>query len=525
MTIAGINIEDMTQWGEPQPDEEGRLVRYARPSKLWRVLHESRPVELRAAGVFFRREGETSYLIQYLDRRPEPRVLRAAAIPPPPSKIKVNEAGLLAWQPDPLRRLVSFWKAGRSATADLSDTGVGKTYVGLAYARELNRHAFVVTLKSALHQWKDAARAMGVECSVANYEWLKTGRHPAVKWETRGDSKWPLWRVDPRKVLVIFDEAQRCKSPDFTLDSKMLLMARYQQIPLHLMSATIATSPVFMRSAGYALGLHDNEDFHDWLERHGCFRRGDSWLFANDPEVLRALHELMFQTCAVRVRKADLGDMFPETVIEPMLVEVDGIDGVYSDLKKAYAELNAKAAGYQDSKYGYLTAARQRAEYLKVPVVVEMAKELLEEGLSVAVFFNFDTPLKEAMKLLGHPAACITGQTPSEERRRLQGLFQSDRLQVLGLNVESGGAAISLHGERERAALIMPTWNAATLKQVFGRVHRAKGSRSVQRVLFAAGTIEEDICLNVRAKLNNLDLLNDGDTQGNLLFAHERAEG
>lgn len=89
---------------------------------------------------------------------------------------------------------------------------------------------------------------------------------------------------------------------------------------------------------------------------------------------------------------------------------------------------------------------------------------------------------------------------------------------MLGLNVESGGAAISLHGKREREAIIMPTFNATTLKQVFGRVHRANGSRSRQRILFAAGTIEEDICANVRAKLDNLDLLNDGDTQGNLRF-------
>ena len=517
-SISGINIEDMAQWGEPSLDSENRLVRYARPSRLWRVLWQARPADLRKAGIFFRKEGETSYLIQYLDRIPEPRVLAEAAKPVTPTDVKVDESGLLAWQPDPLRRLVSFWKSGSIATADFSDTGVGKTYVGLAYARELRRHAFVVTLKSALHQWKDAARQMGVECSVANYEWLKTGKHPAVTWEKKGENRWPLWRVDPAKCLIIFDEAQRCKSPDFTLDSKMLLMARYQDIPLHIMSATIATSPVFMRAAGYALGLHDNSDFPAWLEHHGCFQRGQEWFFNNNADVMRALHERMFHSCAVRIRKNELGDLFPETVIEPIMVEVEGIADVYTELKAAYKALNARAAGYQESRYGMIMAARQRTEYLKVPLVVEMAQELLEEGFSVALFFNFDTPLKEAMRLLGHPEACITGATAGEERKRLQDLFQSDLQPVLGLNVESGGAAISLHGKRERAALIMPTFRADTLRQVFGRVHRAKGSRSIQRVLFAADTIEEDICENVRAKLNNLDLLNDGDTQGNLLF-------
>ena len=519
MTISGINIEDMARWGEPVRNEQGRLVRYARPSELWRVLHASRPAELRAAGIFHRKQGEVTFLIQYLEHVPEPRVIAPPDTAPAPVGVRVDASGLLPWQIEPLKRLKAFWQAGRTSLADFSDTGVGKTYVGLALARELRRHVFVVTLKSALHQWKDAAKHIGVDCSVINYEGLKTGKHPAVKWQDKGEKgRWPLWRVDPAKCLLIFDEAQRTKSPDHTLDSKLLLMAAYQEIPLHLMSATIATSPVFMRAAGFALGLHNNADFHDWLENNGCFQRGDQWLFANDPEVMRRLHSSLFTRCAVRVRKSDLGDQFPETVIEPVLVEVEGISKVYTELREAFRRMQVRTAQYSDSKYGFIMAARQRAEFLKVPLVVEMAREAMDEGKSVALFFNFDEPLREAMRLLKHPASVITGQTDAKERKRLQDLFQSDLLPVLGLNVESGGTAISLHGKREREALIMPTFNASTLRQVFGRVHRARGSRSRQRVLFAAGTIEEDICANVRAKLDNLDLLNDGDTQGNLRF-------
>jgi len=518
-TISGINIEDMARWGEPVRDDKGKLVRFARPSDLWRVLSQSNPKQLREAGIFYRKQGDVSFLIQYLEHVPEPRAVAAPDVAPMPQKVEVDATNLLSWQVAPLQRLKAFWQAGKTTLADFSDTGVGKTYVGLALARELRRHVFVITLKSALHQWKDAAKFMGVDCSVINYEGLKTGKHPAVVWQDKGErGKWPLWRVDPEKCLVIFDEAQRTKSPDFTLDSKLLIMAAYQGIPIHLMSATIATSPVFMRAAGYALGLHNNQDFPAWLEENGCFQRGNQWLFANDPEVMRKLHSRLFTSCAVRVRKSDLGKLFPESVIEPVLVEVEGISKVYVELREAFKAMQVKAAGYQDSKYGFIMAARQRAEYMKVPMIVEMAREAMDEGKSVALFFNFDIPLKEAMRLLKAPASVITGQTDSRERKRLQDLFQSDLLPVLGLNVESGGAAISLHGKREREAIIMPTFNATTLKQVFGRVHRANGSRSRQRILFAAGTIEEDICANVRAKLDNLDLLNDGDTQGNLRF-------
>jgi len=518
-SISGINIEDMARWGEPVRDDNGKLVRYARPSDLWRILKESRPAELRKAGIFYRKQGDVSFLIQYLDAVPEPRVVEPPLVPPAPVDMVVNEDGLLAWQIEPLKRLKAFWKAGRTVTADFSDTGVGKTYVGLALARELRRHVFVVTLKNALYQWKEAAQHIGVDCSVINYEGLKTGKHPAVRWQDKGEAgRWPLWRIDPDKCLVIFDEAQRTKAPDFTLDSKMLLMAAHQNIPCHLMSATIATSPVFMRAAGFALGLHNNHDFPQWLEQQECFQRGDKWVFSNSPLVMRRLHNHIFTTNAVRVKKADLGTMFPESVIEPMLVEVDGISKVFTELRAAFKTMLAKTASYADSKYGFIMAARQRAEFLKVPIVVEMAREAVDDGKSVALFFNFDAPLREAMRLLKMPHAVITGETPAKERKRLQDLFQSDLLDILALNVESGGAAISLHGQREREAIIMPTFNASTLRQVFGRVHRAKGSRSRQRVLFAAGTIEEDICANVRAKLDNLDLLNDGDTQGNLRF-------
>lgn len=48
--------------------------------------------------------------------------------------------------------------------------------------------------------------------------------------------------------------------------------------------------------------------------------------------------------------------------------------------------------------------------------------------------------------------------------------------------------------------------------QALGRIHRAEGKTPcVQKVLFAANTIEEDACRRVQAKLNNLESLNDGD--------------
>lgn len=73
--------------------------------------------------------------------------------------------------------------------------------------------------------------------------------------------------------------------------------------------------------------------------------------------------------------------------------------------------------------------------------------------------------------------------------------------------------------------LISPGFSAVQLKQALGRVHRANArSKSVQRVVFAAGTVEEQACEAVRAKLANIALLNDGDLAAGM-FTTEATKG
>ena len=91
--------------------------------------------------------------------------------------------------------------------------------------------------------------------------------------------------------------------------------------------------------------------------------------------------------------------------------------------------------------------------------------------------------------------------------------FQSDKESIIICNIRAGGVGISLHGSltaKTRLALICPTDSAQDLKQALGRVHRAQGAKSLQRIVFAADTIEEDVCNNVQAKLKRMSLINNG---------------
>jgi superfamily II DNA or RNA helicase len=83
------------------------------------------------------------------------------------------------------------------------------------------------------------------------------------------------------------------------------------------------------------------------------------------------------------------------------------------------------------------------------------------------------------------------------------------------VNTAAGGAGLSLHdlnGKYPRMAIISPTPSAVNLRQVLGRIHRdGAKSKALQKIVFAANTEEEDVCENVKKKLHNLDIINDGD--------------
>ena len=69
-----------------------------------------------------------------------------------------------------------------------------------------------------------------------------------------------------------------------------------------------------------------------------------------------------------------------------------------------------------------------------------------------------------------------------------------------------------IHGNRRRISLISPCWSATDLTQALGRIHRAGGkSKSLQRIIYCAGGIEERIAEKLQRKLKDLEQINNGD--------------
>jgi superfamily II DNA or RNA helicase len=145
-----------------------------------------------------------------------------------------------------------------------------------------------------------------------------------------------------------------------------------------------------------------------------------------------------------------------------------------------------------------------------------MIEEGIEDGMAVVVFLNFTDTINAIAERLN--TDCIfDGKVGDKERQQSVDDFQDGKEKVILVNIQSGGAGLSLHdiyGKNPRLALISPSYSAVLMRQSTGRVWRdSSKSKSIQKIVFVAGTVEEQVCENVKEKIDNLDLLNDGDLE------------
>lgn len=143
-----------------------------------------------------------------------------------------------------------------------------------------------------------------------------------------------------------------------------------------------------------------------------------------------------------------------------------------------------------------------------------MIEDGIENGMSVVVFLNFTETLNAISKRL-NTKCIVNGIVKDVDRQRNIDDFQSDKERVILVNIAAGGAGLSLHdlhGKYPRLSLISPSYSAVQMRQATGRVWRdGAKSKSVQKIVFVSNTVEEKVCESVNRKLDNLDLLNDGD--------------
>lgn len=407
-------------------------------------------------------------------------------------------------------------------------TGMGKTAIALAVARERGRRVAVICPKPITTDWHRLAKYLGVETyEVCGWEWVKTGKSKIGRW-TDSDKKEFQFMLPPDTDLV-FDEVHRAKAQGNTQNAFILRDAVVQNVPTIALSATIADDPTKMWALGQFLGLHQGgKDYFRFLNGNGCVNTQFGMQFRGGNKILKNIHGRIFPDRGNRLKPSDVGSAFPETLIQARAFDMDTARDIakeYDDLLIRVEEIKMQenAASSMGAVLAEMTRARQKIELFKAPAVCAMVKDLIEEGNSVFIAVNFTETLKFMETELKTTCTIRGGQNDITRRGNIDS-FQNDKSRVIigiiqacreGLNLQD------LNGNFPRVALIMPTYSVFDLKQVLGRVHRAGGkSKSIQYLIYAAGVdIEESVCSSLDAKLKRMDTLMDGEVDGTISVA------
>jgi superfamily II DNA or RNA helicase len=446
-----------------------------------------------------------------------------------------NTKGLKEFQiPSVAKLCAAILKNG--AALDGSDTGAGKTYTAVGVARDLGMKIAVVCPKAVISSWnKVITKHFDMKpVFVLNYESVKTGKYkeigswkPVSKISTREFFQWNI----PKNTLIIFDESHKLKGHG-TQNSEIALAAKKQGYKILCCSATSTVNPIEMKTIGLILGIYKSGKWTAFLREHGCEQGRFGWEFNGDKNILKKLHGDFFLDRGVRVRREDIKD-FPDCDVMAESYNIDEksekeLKAVYEEMDRELLLLKAKCKTtkeYQINSMVIMLRSWQKAELIKVPLLVEMAEDAMEDNMSIVIFVNFSDTVRALSKRL-NTNCVVWGENKKDERDKNISNFQEDKNRVIIVNVKAGGAGLSLHdlnGNHPRLALISPTPSAVDLVQCLGRVWRVGGkTKALQKIIFVANTVEEEICEKVKMKIDNLSLINDGDLQSSIEIFEEK---
>jgi hypothetical protein len=435
---------------------------------------------------------------------------------------------------------------GRFLLGDFTVThNTGKTYQCLAAALATGRRVNVICTVSTIPSWKRAFRHFGAEPGmICNWEGLRTGgtfHAPAITELSSSKRSGPVanaykWRLNADKDILLCDEAHNARTVG-SLNQALAMSAIRTGVPIIAMSATMLVDPTHMRFCGRIIGLHRNkEGYFRFLEANGCTRVGGEyeWRFCGGSRgraILANISRKVIPMRGARVKKEDLGDAFPETQIwaEPIACEdTDKIGAHWRKVQEMTEKLIAKGMSEQAAERILEKEYRegwQMSEMAKVPALAELIREKIAEGFSVPVFMSFTASREKLLAAIGSTCTIHGGQQGvggRKERQSAIDAFQEDKEHAIIVQIAAGGTGVDMHdvrGERPRYAIHLPNPRPDHVIQALGRVQRAGGkSTSFQVVLYAEGTMEEQIVENIRRKAMQINAFNNGDSKAKAHF-------
>jgi len=424
------------------------------------------------------------------------------------------------------------------------DVGLGKTYSairGVSGGGE-GLNILVLCPLSVVPHWRRSVSMHGGgghRWCVTNYDRAKSllevpeEASSAVRKRTRNKRIAAKGRSLVAWDVVVCDEAHRLKNPSSQRSAavRSIVKGHGEDAFVVWMSATAGQTPLELAYLAPLLAartgskVRDMADFEAWCREYGLrIKRGSfgQWNWERNEDDLGKMRELLFgdERSGLRRRPQDLSG-WPEVVRSLIPVELDyrqrGLyDRAWEEFCKELAL--AKNSGNPTNPLVAALRFRQKSSLLRADHTVSYARDLLEDGLQVAISTQFlDSARAIAAEIDG--AVVISGESSGGDREAMRLAFQRGESRVAVFTVTEG---ISLHaGEQavgatdaERALLVHDLrWSALDMAQIEGRCHR-DGEKAVAYYLYGEDTVEENVASAVIRKLSDMGSMLGDDTVG-----------
>ena len=380
---------------------------------------------------------------------------------------------------------------GRCLIAD--QPGLGKTAQAIAYAQLHGLKTLVVCPLAVVINWqKEIKKFTGKGSAV----WSKKGIEGHQNHQFHLINFDRVRKVDHilRQVgydLLVVDEATYLKNRN-TLRYKSLLGSykerrKYPGLKtdrvIFLTGTPVMSRPV---EAFTLLSFLDNQrfsHFYHFTQRYGGWR-------GEPPKNLSELHERT-KDLVIRRKKAEVFDEFPDKQRNDLYVELEPAEK--KEYKKLLDDLFGQWRFSGKPTIGTMPALQIFLAHQKIPRLLEIIEEYLDNDRSILVFCNFIEPLTRLKEELGDVASLYHGSMKQDERQAVVDSLSEGKTKVGLFSIKAAGMGIDgLQKQIDTVVFIDRDWVPATHEQAEDRTHRIGQKNAVQvYYMTIADTIDE----------------------------------
>lgn len=399
---------------------------------------------------------------------------------------------------------------GRALIADAP--GLGKTVQAIAYARLHGLKTLIVCPLSVVVTWKkEIAKFTGLSpCIWGSSE--RIGRTNAQFHVINYDAvRKNFDKLQTQKYdLLVCDEATHLKNRN-TLRAKYILgnWKQRKKFPgiktkkvIFLTGTPVLSRPIEVFSLLSFIDKNRFNNFYHFVERYGGWR-GEA------PRNLLDLHERTRDLVIRRLKEQVLTEL-PRKQRNDLYVELTTTErGQYNELLR---EMFGKWKTDRKPSVQHMPKIQGWLIERKLPRLIEMIDEFLENDKSILVFCNYLEPLRILKKHYGENAGLFTGEMKVKERQDVLDSLIEGKAKVGCFSLKAGGMGIDgLQHVIDTVVFLDIDWVPANHEQAEDRTHRIGQTNKVQAYYFICeDTIDEYMREILKEKQAIADMIVDG---------------